>query len=77
MCTEKFEKLLKAKMISPEKVLTEKIIKSNGKITLLKKGDGTYCLMDEFSGKQCGHFHTKEEAYESWIDLAKDNVDME
>lgn len=73
MCIEKIKNLFNAVIPSPENVKTEDTIRSNGKITLLKKIDGTYCLKDEFSGCQKGHFLTKDEAIKNWEDLVNDD----
>ena len=69
----KFKNLLDAQLLSPEDVPTCKILQTNGRISLIEKEDGTYCLRNENSGDENGHFRTYNEALENWKDIIEDD----
>lgn len=76
MCEEeisRIKELFETSTSSPEDVVTEEILYSNGRISLLKKSDGTYCLRNEYMGCEHGHFLTGTDAREHWEDMVADD----
>lgn len=67
------KELFNASIPSPKEISTDEILLSNGRISLLKKTDGTFCLKNEIVGCQHGHFLTKKEAEEYWKEIVVDD----
>lgn len=72
MCAEKIRKFFKSSLPSPKDLITEEILESNGRISILKKADGTFCLRNEITNDENGHFLTIEDAKANWIEIVTD-----
>ncbi len=66
---KRFEELVNVEGPNPNEIRTTDIIMSNGRISLIKKEDGTFSLRNEYTGiENCG-FLTQGEAEETYNDL--------